>query len=233
MANAVPHGPIAARAVTALERWLTAHALAMVLAAAVCVATGQGGWIALAAVASFTAAWRSAGSEARFGLANALTAARLGAVLLAAAASTFVPASWVLAAFVFNVAADAVDGRVARARGAATRFGAVFDRETDALFVLVAYLHLHLAQDWGAWLLLPGLMPYAYRLTVTMSPAALAPDRKERFAGALAGLNFVLLLGAVAAPRYAAPMVVLSVAVVCVSFVRSFVGLYRHARARR
>lgn len=138
------------------------------------------------------------------------------------------PGAWVLTAFSLNVAIDAVDGYVARRLGEATPFGAVFDREVDALFVLVAYLYLCLVRDLGVWVLLPGLLPYLYRLLVMAVSAPISAHDKERFAAPLAAVNFLLLLAAVSAPAHAELIVGVSIAVVLMSFSVSFTSLYRH-----
>ena len=57
---------------------------------------------------------------------------------------------------------DGVDGWIARRTGQATAFGARFDMETDALFILVLSL---LTWQWGkagAWVLLIGVMRYLF-----------------------------------------------------------------------
>ena len=57
---------------------------------------------------------------------------------------------------------DGVDGWLARRTGTATRFGARFDMETDALLILVLSV---LVWQWGkagAWVLVIGLMRYLF-----------------------------------------------------------------------
>jgi phosphatidylglycerophosphate synthase len=215
-----------------LDGWLTWHALAMLAAGLAVAATGRGAWLAVVAAVSFFVLWhKGAPPLVAVGVANLLTAARLVVLLLAASWLGQLTAAYALAAFAFNVAVDAVDGQVARRRGQATPFGAVFDREVDALFVLVAYLYFHVMHDVGAWVLLPGLIPYCYRLLAAMAPVAIAADRKESFAAPLAALNFALLVAAAAAPAHAPLILFVSAAVVLGSFCGSFWGLYRDAHS--
>jgi phosphatidylglycerophosphate synthase len=204
----------------------------MIGASGAAVVTGWSGWVPLPAAVSFAVLFRYRKSfrsllPGGVGMADALTGARLVVLILATALPGAV--AWVPAAFAFNVAVDAIDGYVARERREATPFGAVFDREVDAFFVLVAYLHFHLLGWLGAWVLCAGILPYAYRLLASSGPAPIAAASKERKAASLAGLNFLLLLVAAAMPAYAPPVLVASVAVVCVSFSLSFWSLYRHA----
>jgi phosphatidylglycerophosphate synthase len=206
----------------------------MLVATAVALATDHGAAVAIVGAISFLALSSRGAALAmpRRTLANGLTAGRLVALLAVAAALPGVPAAWALAAFVLNVALDSLDGKVARARAETTILGAILDRETDAVFVLVAYLYLHWAGGMTPWVVLAGLLPYLYRLLAS-NIAAVAPDGKERFAPGLAGINFVLLIAAVALPTHATAIVAASVAIVFASFGASFWNLYRHAHSRR
>ncbi len=212
--------------------WLNQHAAVMLAAALCAAATGSGAPIALAAAWSFMTFWyryrRSSTRRCR-GYANGLTALRLVLVLLAAAAMTRIPHTWLLVALAVNVAIDVADGPVARLTNAATPFGAVFDREADAVFVLVAYFYFFLQGGIAAGVVVLGLLPYAYRLLAAIRPVSVAPDRKERLATLLAGTNYVVLLVAIALPRQAPYVLLFSAAIVAWSFSVSFVKLYRNA----
>lgn len=78
---------------------------------------------------------------------------------------------WVYAAAaLLALVLDGVDGKVARATGSQSEFGARFDMELDALFILglcVAALALDKA---GAWALALGLMRYAFVLASLALP---------------------------------------------------------------
>jgi phosphatidylglycerophosphate synthase len=206
----------------------------MILASCVAVATGWRTLLPLAALASFAFILRyrrpsRSSLPGGVGWADALTGVRLALLSLVAASMPEAPAAWTLAALAANVVLDALDGFVARKLGDSTAFGAVFDREVDAFFVLVAYLHFRLDGWIGAAVLFAGLLPYAYRLFAAVGPVPVAAGHKERAAAAMAGLNFLLLLAAMAAPDYSSRILIASVAVVCASFAGSFMGLYRHA----
>jgi phosphatidylglycerophosphate synthase len=216
-----------------LQRWLFRHALVMLVGAVSAAVLARGALLALPAAASLALLWRDrpAVPGRGGGLANALTASRVAAVVLATAAMPWSGSAWVMAAFAFNVTVDAIDGYAARRSGEATSFGAVFDREADALFVLCAYLYFYLYAigDLGGLVLLPALLPYVYRLGATVLSAPVAADDRERLAAPLAAFNFVLLLAAVALPEHATPILALSLSVVLVSFGPSLWSLCRHA----
>ena len=58
------------------------------------------------------------------------------------------------------LALDAVDGHVARATHTQSAFGGRFDGEADAFLLLV--LSVHVAQEYGAWVLTIGVARYAF-----------------------------------------------------------------------
>ncbi len=68
-----------------------------------------------------------------------------------------------LGVYVFAIASDFADGRIARRRGEATPFGGFFDHATDALFVamgLGALGHLGVVPLWLSPLLLAAFVQY-------------------------------------------------------------------------
>ena len=125
---------------------------------------------------------------ARFGAANAVTLARaaLTAVLAGVAVETLIAgaraedpvaaASWAItggAALTWLL--DALDGWIARRLGLASEFGARFDMEVDALFMLALSLLLYGSDKAGAWVLLSGVLRYLFVAAGTLWPALTAP----------------------------------------------------------
>ena len=132
---------------------------------------------------------------------------------------------------------DGVDGRVARARGEVSPFGARFDMETDAVLntaLCVAVLALDLA---GWWVLAIGLLRYAYVAAGLVGPPRLRtalriPLPYRYSAKVIAVIQCVTLLVAltlsllgVAAAVPALPQVLLAAALtaLCWSFGRDIV----------
>jgi phosphatidylglycerophosphate synthase len=222
-----------------LSAWLNRHSAAMLGTAALTVVAPSGLWLALTAGASFAAlAYRERLRHALLkpygGYANQLTALRLALVLTAAALMNDLPRLWLWVLLAGNVAVDVVDGFVARRANQASAFGAVFDREVDAVFVLTAYVYFFAVEDLPAVVLLPGLLPYAYRLATRLRAGGSAPDHRERFASFLAGANFAVLLVAIGAPaELMLGIVSLSAALVVLSFSMSFASLYLDGHSAR
>ena len=140
--------------------------------------------------------WGAFTPAGSFGWANRVTTVRFALALLLGALGFATP-GWILAA-VLGVAAalDLADGFIARRYGLSSAFGAAFDIETDALLTLIAETQLWQRGRAGAWILIPGLLRYAYVLALAIVPATAGHVRSSLFAR----LAFVaLLVGLIAA----------------------------------
>jgi phosphatidylglycerophosphate synthase len=131
-------------------------------------------------------------APSRFGSANVVTLLRAGIAALvtglaleALATGTGLLASlgevgdlWAWAVPVGAVLAlilDGIDGWLARRRGIASAFGARFDMETDGLLVSSLSLAVFASGRAGAWVLLAGLLRYAFVAAGALWPALKAP----------------------------------------------------------
>ncbi|MGQ2907769.1 MAG: CDP-alcohol phosphatidyltransferase family protein [Aliihoeflea sp.] len=176
----LPHG-LAARA----GLWVQAIGAATALAAMGLDALGLGWGAAsivlylVVAACIITRITASHPHEA-FGPANAVTLFRAGLVALVAA-TLFAPAPRGDAALLIGglafliLALDGVDGWLARRTGLASTFGARFDLEIDALFVLVLSALAFTNDKAGVWVLLIGAMRYAFFFAGRLTPKLEAP----------------------------------------------------------
>ncbi|GAA1312480.1 CDP-alcohol phosphatidyltransferase family protein [Saccharothrix xinjiangensis] len=144
--------------------WAVAQLLLLLLLEAA-VGLGPLGWFAGAAHAVVTLALLGGAVERagrRLGPADRVTSARGllvgGALALVAGRSGETALLVGLAAVA--LALDFVDGRVARRTGTASPLGARFDMEVDAFLILV--LSAHVAWQLGPWVLVIGLLRYAF-----------------------------------------------------------------------
>jgi phosphatidylglycerophosphate synthase len=160
------------------------------------------------AVACFAAlmaiALRLAGDHpfSRLGPANQITIVRamlvgLTAALLGEPATSALASAAIVAAAVTSVL-DGVDGWVARRSGMASRFGARFDVETDALLIMALAGLVWYHEKAGAWVLLCGLMRYAFVAGGWLLPwlaGPLTPTRRGRVVAVsqVVGLTVALL----------------------------------------
>jgi phosphatidylglycerophosphate synthase len=146
----------------------------------------------------------------RFGAANLLTLARAAFVALLvgviAEGGALPPdARWLLvAAGSAALLLDGVDGWAARRSGLASRFGARFDMEVDALFVLTLAALAWQAGQAGAWVLLSGFMRYLYLVAGWLWPVLatpLAPSLRRKTICVLQVAALLAALAPVAGPR--------------------------------
>ncbi len=129
------------------------------------------------------------------GIANQVTTARTSVLALAAGLlvdpSTPLVAWLVVAATVLLGFMDGVDGWVARRSRMTSPFGARYDMETDALFILVLSAHVWLAGKAGVWVLACGLMRYAFVAAGWCLPWLTGPLTPTMRGKAVAVLQFV------------------------------------------
>jgi phosphatidylglycerophosphate synthase len=138
----------------------------------------------------------------QFGAANWITMMR--GVLAALAASLIAEPpdatiAWVLVVLAATVAAlDGIDGWLARRMQMSSAFGARFDMETDAFFMLVLSLAVWRHGKAGLWVIAIGLMRYAFVAGGRWWPWLAQPLRstwrgKAVAVGQLGGLGTALL----------------------------------------
>ncbi|MFI6577904.1 CDP-alcohol phosphatidyltransferase family protein [Nocardiopsis sp. NPDC050513] len=211
-------------------------ALLSVLAATV----GLGLWawsagIAHAVVGAVLLLWSARRSgRRRLGVADGITLTRavLGGGVLALAVDG--GAVWTLVALAaVALALDLVDGAAARRSGTESGFGAAFDMETDALLILV--LSAFVALTLGPWVLVIGLMRYAFGAAAWLAPwlrGPLPPSRARKAVAAVQGAVLVVAAAEVLSAVVATVLVASALAALAWSFGRDVLGLWSAARPR-
>lgn len=195
--------------------------------------------LALTALASF-GLWllqlRASAFAARgFGAANWVTTSRLVGLLLLAAlldAHEQLLAA-VLAWSIFCL--DWLDGYLARRTGTASKFGAVYDAEVDASFSMLLTWGVFTLERAGAWVLVGGLLRYAYVLALHLTGVSEREAPRTRLGRYVFGLSvggYTLSLW----PFSGTGAIVLSgaaTALLCYSFSRSFLWTFAPSAARK
>jgi phosphatidylglycerophosphate synthase len=98
------------------------------------------------------------------GIANGITAARVLGILLLLLFQTYLHPYAFFVLGILILIADGLDGYYARKHHTVSEFGDFFDKETDAFFVLAFCVILMEQELIGKWVLIPGLMRYAFVL---------------------------------------------------------------------
>jgi phosphatidylglycerophosphate synthase len=170
------------------------------------------------------------------GPANLATAARgvLVALLVALVGEHASASAQYVVLAVGTVAAvlDGVDGWLARRSKMASRFGARFDMETDALLILTLAVLAWQFRKADAWVLLSGALRYVFVLASVGLPWLRAPLFPSFRRKAVAVLQTAALLFVIApfVPRAASgPIAALALAGLTLSFVTDILWLKREA----
>jgi phosphatidylglycerophosphate synthase len=177
---------------------------------------------------------------ARFGWANRVTLARAALVALAAAliGEGDAPRIMAFAAALGGAAVvlDFVDGRLARATGLASAFGARFDMETDAALVMVLALLAWQSGHVGPWVLASGLLRYAFVAAGRCWPwlrRTLAPSVRRKAAAAVQMTALVVVLVPGVPPPAGTLGAAGALAFLCYSFLVDTLWLHAHAEDLR
>lgn len=214
------------------DRWSDAHGVAMLAATALTVITKLPflttavGFFSLVTFVTWSrGTWTPSG---RFGLANTVTSARL----LLTFALVLRPNVWpghILALTALGILAlDRVDGSLARHRDGESRFGARYDMEVDAVFVLALSCALWSRGVAAPWVLLPGLWRYLFVVIPLLVPSrgGEAP-RSLLYRSAYSVMVGCFLIALVAPPDIASAVALIGTVVLSASFLRSFWYRYR------
>lgn len=131
---------------------------------------------------------------------------------------------------------DGLDGRLARARGTTSDFGARFDVETDAALLLLLCVAVPLFGPVGWWVIMIGLLRYLYVAAAVLLPPMRTPLPPRLSRKVVSIIQNVVLLAAlllptfVQLPDWVAPLALaLCLGALCWSFGRDLVGQFRSA----
>lgn len=153
-----------------------------------------------------------------FGRANAVTALRAGLLVLL----PLVEPSVLIALSLLILATDGLDGWLARRGDLESEFGAFFDKETDALFLLLLCGIATVDDRLPVWILGAGLLRYAFVPLLFLLPA---PEKtEERSSGAryvYGAMVLALLTAFLPYPALYEPLVALASGALVLSFARS------------
>ena len=170
-----------------------------------------------------------------FGPANAVTTVRavLAAIVcgcIGEAHTTEVAAGAVAAATTATIL-DGVDGWLARRTRMASAFGARFDMEVDALLILALSILTWRHGKAGAWVLVSGLLRYAFTAAGWLAPWMTRPLTPTRRGRAICVVQIVALLVAMlpaVQPPGSTIVAAIGVAALVYSFGVDTVWLWRH-----
>ena len=175
---------------------------------------------------------------ARLGAANVITMTRgvlvlvlLGFVGMGAAPRLQVAA---LCIAVISSALDAVDGWAARRTQMSSAYGARFDMETDALLILTLSILAWQFDKAGAWILVSGLMRYAFVAASLLLPwlqRPLPPSLRRKTVAVVQAGSLVLAIAPFVSSSISVPLCACALALLTYSFLVDIAWLKRHTVA--
>ncbi|AHE98223.1 CDP-alcohol phosphatidyltransferase family protein [Thioalkalivibrio paradoxus] len=143
---------------------------------------------------------------------------------------------WLIGVSAMVVTLDAVDGAVARRTRRTSEFGARFDMEVDAWLILMLSLLVWRTGQAGAWVLLIGMLRYAFVAAGwywTWLNKTLPPSRRRQSVCVLQSLALLAALVPMMSPMAASIVVLAALVLLSYSFAVDVLWLYRHADGAR
>jgi len=113
---------------------------------------------------------------------------------------------WVIGVSALAMALDGLDGRMARATGTSTPFGARFDMELDAFLLLVLSVLVWRSGQVGAWVILIGGIRYLFVGAGWVWPVfrgSLPPSWRRKAVCVVQGVGLLVALGPIIPPSIA------------------------------
>jgi len=163
--------------------------------------------------------------EGSFGAANAVTAVRVGLLGLLLPAASVHPAVLIALSLLILVL-DGLDGRLARRHALSSEFGAFFDKESDALFLLLLCGLAAFQGPLPTWILGAGLLRYGFVVVVFLLPTPQNREARSTWARYVYGCMVgALLLSFLPYPSLYRPVVIVTTAALVVSFGHSLWGI--------
>jgi phosphatidylglycerophosphate synthase len=170
------------------------------------------------------------------GLANHITMARGAMVLLLLGLVGADPTPQIqtaaLGIAMISAALDAADGWAARRTQMSSAYGARFDMETDALLILTLSLLAWEFEKAGAWVLISGLLRYAFVAASWLVPwlqQPLPPSHRRKSVAALQMVCLVVAIAPFISTAVTAPLCACALALLAWSFLVDTVALKRHS----
>lgn len=182
-----------------LKQWNIIHCVFILIALAAFHLTGSYWPVLAVAFLSVILLWTSqwytiSNIKPAGGYANMLTLLRYILQLLIVAFSYIWPLWSLGLLFTIPLLFDGLDGYLARRLNHTTKFGALFDLETDSLFMTLTVIILYKRHIVGAWILPAAYMRYFYVLLIAILQLNRIQEKRTRFGPLIAVVMFVSLI---------------------------------------
>ena len=165
------------------------------------------------------------------GYANMLTFLRYILQLLIVVFSYIWPLWSLGLLFSIPVLLDGLDGYLARRFNHVTKFGALFDMETDSLFITLTGIILYKRNIVGGWILPAAYIRYFYVLLIAIFQLKNIQEKRTRFGPFIAFIMFVSLILEFLFQSPATRIILFAASsMIVLSFIYSFFGVISQSR---
>lgn len=181
-----------------LAGWSIFHGFVMIIFTIICFVMGDLKPIAVAGMVSFLFLilnhWRKWTPQVKFGFGNQITLIRLICVLLLSFFWETITNNIIVLVGLLIFMLDILDGWLARRYKLSSEFGDYFDKESDAFFMLTLCLLAIFNDRLGAWILIVGILRYAFVLAIPILNTKKSKEQKSVRGRYIAGIAFFALL---------------------------------------
>lgn len=158
-----------------------------------------------------------------FGPANTVTLLRLMGILALGLLANHIPDPIIGVTALTILLLDGLDGWLAKRLGQTSLFGEYFDKESDALFILILCLTAILKENVGHWILVVGSLRYGFVLVRHFLRPTFVRERKSVVARWIAGwVMFTLIFSFSPWPVLYQPVLISAAVLVTISFIWDF-----------
>ncbi|MFK7848647.1 MAG: CDP-alcohol phosphatidyltransferase family protein [Rhodothermales bacterium] len=138
-----------------------------------------------------------------FGSANPITLARLLLTCSLLFVGTGPYSGWIVFVVALIVLiTDGFDGWMARRKSEASEFGEYFDKEADAFFLLILCFLAFFQGRVGPWIVIPGLLRYAFVVVMVLMKPELDKEYRSRWARVIYVTMIIALLAVFITPAW-------------------------------
>lgn len=207
-----------------IECWSLANAVAVIFATAGTLWLRTLGPLLVVGMAMLgllvVVEWARWTPDGSFGVANGVTAFRIGLLALLPLATS--DPALLIGLSLLILSLDGIDGWLARRRALSSEFGAFLDKDTDALFLLLLCGLAALRGNLPTWIVGAGLLRYGFVVVLFLLPTAQNTEPRSSIARYVYGCMVgTLLLSFLPYPTIYRPLVVVATVALLFSFGRS------------
>ncbi|MGB0838830.1 MAG: CDP-alcohol phosphatidyltransferase family protein [Chitinophagales bacterium] len=222
-----------------IEKWTRLHALGVMVSVCMSIGFGNNYGLLVCGLCSTVyvlyanrTTWQAAGTFG--GMANGITTFRIITMLVILQTYPTIPDLYIGLLSLLILVLDGFDGYFARKNKTTSLFGEYYDKECDALYVMILALIIYQTQKAEIWVLGLGLIRYVYVLALIFFKPPEQKETRSFFEQSIAVILMASLLLCFVTDRMVFyPLLVIATGLLLYSFGRSFWQLQRLVKRKK